>query len=249
MRSFRLPVVAAVLVVAPFSAALLPGDDDPWKGETFLSDYSLLQPVPAKAGRDYLYVAPGSEEKFARFDAVMVDQPEISLSPGSPYHGAKPDDLKAIAEFLRSTIAGSLRSRGYEVVERRGDDVLYMRVALTELQLKKKRRGVLSYTPIGAVVHGVKAAVQDVMEEVDILDMAGQSEVLDSRSGEVLGALVCRRGAPAGESGGKLERMTFEQFQARVAEYGERMACRLDNAKRAVDRRVDCTDPAARAVP
>jgi hypothetical protein len=244
MRCFRVPVVLAALVVVSFSSALLPDDGDPWKSETFLTDYSGLVPVPARTGQNFVYEAPGAEAKFGHFDAVMVDQPEISLSPSSPYHSAKPDELKAIAEFLRSAVAESLRSRGYEVVDRQGEHVLYLRVALTDLQLKKKRRGVLSYTPIGAVVHGVKAAVQDVMKEVDILDMAGQAEALDSRSGDVLAAIVCKRRAPVGASGGKLDRMTFEEFHAHVTGYGHQMACRLDNGRLPVDQRVDCTDPA-----
>ncbi|HEX6852221.1 MAG TPA: DUF3313 family protein [Candidatus Polarisedimenticolaceae bacterium] len=247
MRVFRVSALPAVLVAATFAVALAPGDEDPWKSQTFLDDYSLLKPVSTTAGREYVYFAAGTEERLAAFDAVMVDQPEIAVSPDSPYHSAKPADLEAISEFTRGAIVASLQARGYRIAEQAGPNVLYMRVALTDLHLKRKRRGVLSYTPIGAVVHGVKAAVQEVMKDVDILSMAGQAEISASDTGEVLGALVCLRTATAPpDAPARPERMTFEEFGARVQEYGERMACRLANARRPAERRIDCSGPAVR---
>jgi hypothetical protein len=247
MRFFRLAALPAVLAAASLATVPVAGDEDPWKSESFLADYSLLKPVPSKDGREFAYLAPGSEERLAAFDAVMVDQPEIAVRSDSPYHSAKPDDLKAISEFLRGAIVASLQARGYRVVEEAGPNVLYMRVALTDLRLRKKRRGVLAYTPIGAVVHGVKAAVQSVMKDVDILSMAAQAEIAASDTGEVLGALVCRRVASApGDAAAKPERMTFEEFGARVQEYGDRMACRLTNARQPAGERIDCAEPAVR---
>lgn len=250
MRGWLIRGLLPALMVVSF--ATMPGsaEDNPWRSETFLSDYTHLKPAPSKSGQDYIYVAPGAEEKLALFDAVMVDQPEISISPASPYSSAKPDDLKAIADFMRNAIVERLKSRGFKVVEQQGERVLYMRVALTDLQLKKKKRGVLSFTPIGAVVHGVKAAVQGVMKDVDIIDMTSQAEITGSQTGEVLGAIVCKRGAAAGKTGGgKPERMTFDDFKAHIDEYSDRLACRLDNSRRPADQRVDCTDPAARTAP
>jgi len=248
MLRYTVSILLAGLLPAAVAAATTAAEENPWKSETFLSDYSLLKPVPAERGQDFVYGAPGVEEGLARFDSVMVDQPEISFSPASPYKSAKPDDLKAIAEFLRKTIAERLESRGFKIVEQKGESVLYLRVALTDLQLKKKRRGVLSYTPVGAVVHEVKAAVQNVMKEVDIIDLAGQAEIAASQTGEVLGAMVTRRGAVADTAGtAKIERMTFDEFRGYVENASDRLACRINNARRPPDRRVDCGDPAARA--
>jgi hypothetical protein len=250
MRRFPIGSLLALLVVASFSAALVSGQDNPWTSETFLSDYTVLKPVATKSGQEYTYIAPGAEERFRQFNAVMVDQPEISVSAASPYHSAKPDDLKAIAEFMRNTIVERLESRGFKVVGQQGDNVLYLRTALTDLQLKKKKRGVLSYTPVGAVVHGVKSAVQNVMKEVDIIDMAGQAEVMASQTGEVFGAMLVKPAALVEKTGsGKAERMTFDQFKSHVDEYSARLACRLDNARRPPDQRVNCIDPPAGNAP
>ena len=248
----RVPIrcLLTALVVASLAGTSVAEEAGPFASQTFLGDYTLLEPVASKTGQDHVYVAPGAEEKLARFDAIMVDQPESSLSPASPYRSAEPDDLKVSADFMRGAIVERLEARGFRVVEREGDGALYLRAALTDLQLKKKKRGVLAYTPIGAVVHGIKAAVQNVMSNVDIIDMTGQAEVSESRTGEVLGALVSRHGVSADQAGaGKPERMTFDEFKAHVEEYADRLACRLENARRPLERRVDCTDPAARAVP
>ena len=246
MRRFPIGSLLPVLVLAFLAATSTAAADDPWKAETFLGDYTLLKPVPSKGGQDYVYVASIAEDELARFDAVMVDQPEISVSPASPYACAKPDDLRAIAEFMRGAIAERLELRGFRVVEQEGESVLYLRSALTGLQLKKKKRGVFSYTPVGAVVHGVKASLQNVMKDVDIVDMAGQAEVMASLTGDVLGAMVVKRGGTADKTGGgKKERMTFDEFKARVEDASERLACRIDNARRSPDQRVDCVDPAA----
>ncbi len=246
MRRITIGIALTLLLVASVAMTAIPDQDDRWKSQTFLSDYSLLKPVPSKGRQDFVYVAPGAEEKFAKFHSVMVDQPEISVSAASPYGSAKPDDLKAISEFMRGTIVERLNARGYKVVDKAGESVLYLRVAMTDLQLKKKKRGVLAYTPVGAVVHEVKGAVQNVMKNVDIIDMAGQAEVAASQTSEVLGAMASLRSAEA-EASGKPERMTFEQFKAHVEEYSDRLACRLENGKQPPDRRIDCTDPAARS--
>jgi hypothetical protein len=246
MRRFPTISLLPLLVLASFAATSILAEDNPWKSETFLGDYSLLKPVPSKGGQDYVYVAKVAEDKLAQFDAVMVDQPEISISPASPYASAKPDDLRAIAEFMRGAIVERLESRGFRVVEQGGENVLYLRSALTNVQLKKKKRGIFSYTPVGAVVHGVKTSVQDVMKNVDIIDIAGQAEVMASLTGEVLGAMVVKRGRTAGKTGdGKTERMTFDEFNARVEGASERLACRMDNARRPPDQRINCIDPAA----
>ncbi len=201
--------------------------------------------------------------RFAPYDAVMVDQPEVALSPDSPYRSAKPHDLAVIAEFLRGAVSERLVSRGFRVVDQKGEKVLYLRMALTDLELHKKKRGVLTYTPIGAVSHAVGRALKDITGETEIQRMTVQAELLDSVTNEVLGATVMRRDVaspaaasapapaatpePVGQKKHKPERIGFEEFEAAAQEYSDRLACRIDNARRAPEARVDCADPAARA--
>jgi hypothetical protein len=248
MRRITIGFALTVLLIASVAMTAILAQEDRWKSQTFLSDYSLLKPVQSKGRQDFMYTAPGSQNKVGMFDSVMVDQPEISMSAASPYGSAKPDDLKAISEFMRSAIVARLKAHGYEVVDKAGERVLYLRVAMTDVQLKKKKRGVLAYTPVGAVVHELKGAVQNFMKNVDIIDMSGQAEVTASQTGEVLGAMATLRSAE-GTATGKPERMTFDEFKSHVEDYSDLLACRLENGKRPPEQRVDCTDPAVRRVP
>jgi len=95
---------------------------DQWAGETFLSDYSQLKLVEGREGRDYVYVAPESKQWIGKYRSVLLDQPEVFIASDSPYRGAKPDDLAAIAGMLRSTAAGALQQRGYRIVDQPAAD-------------------------------------------------------------------------------------------------------------------------------
>jgi hypothetical protein len=205
----------------------------------FLDDYSKLKPQASAAGEDLVYTAPGAFEKIAKFKGVMVDQPEILISADSEYKGAKPDDLKAISEMMRQTLSERLKAGGYNVVEQPGPDIIYLRLGLTDLYLKKKKRNILGYTPIGFVVKAGVDAVQNMMQNVDIIEMSLEAELKDSQSNQQLGAIVVRRGARKAE-GQKEQRIDFKEFQKTVGIYASRFRCRLDNAKLPAAQHQDC---------
>ena len=205
----------------------------------FLDDYSKLKPQSAAAGEDLVYVAPGAFERLAKYKGVMIDQPEILISADSDYKGAKPDDLKAISEMMRQTLSERLKASGRDVVETPGPDVLYVRLGLTDLYLKKKKRNILGYTPIGFVVKAGVDAVQSMMDNVDIIEMSFEAEFKDSKSNDQLGAIVVRRGARKAE-GQKEQRINFDEFQKTIGVYASRFRCRLDNAKLPAGQQQDC---------
>lgn len=231
------PVLGACLMAAQAMAA-------PDFDQSFLSDYSTLQPRTAGQISDLAYIAPEGYARLARYDGVALDQPEILVSPSSAYKGGKPDDMAQIAEHMRSALATRLTEGGYKVVDQPGPGIILVRLALTDLEMKKKKRGLLAYTPVGAVVKAGADAMKGALDKVDITGMALQGELLDSQTGEVLAALVVPRGKPPG---GKEMRMDFDELDALVGEYGARLRCSLDNARVAAEKQVNCVDPAARA--
>jgi hypothetical protein len=111
----------------------------------FLSDYSKLQ-ESSDEYMDYKFLAPGAPDKMTNYTAVMVDQPEIFIASNSKYKGIKPDDMKTLADAFRGSMARAL-AETYMVVDQPGPNVLYLRFAVSNLQLKKKKRGLFSYTP------------------------------------------------------------------------------------------------------
>lgn len=203
----------------------------------------FTQTVEEEDGLDLVYLPAGNFERLAEYTRLMIDQPEIWLDPDSDYRGVKPDNQKAIADLIRERLIERVISRGYDVVDEPGPDVLYIRVALTDLYLKKEKRGILGYTPIGAVVKLSADMVRDMMSKVDIIEMALQIEMLDSQSQEVLAAIVVKRGAREDkDKGQELQRMNFDEFRSVVQEYGARLACRLDNARQPKPQQINCVD-------
>ena len=168
---------------------------------------------------------------MADYTRVLIDWPEIHFSADSQYRGMKPQDIEALAKIMRDTLKSRIEEGGhYAVVAKPGADVLYIRTALTELYLKKKKRPALAYTPIGAVAKVGNDALKETLEKVDIIEMALEAEFADSQSGEVLAALVVERGARKRKAEGQKEqRMDVAEFRATIHEYSERLRCRLDN--------------------
>ncbi len=132
----KIPVIAiAGLCVASPALAQAPAQ---YVEHDFLTDYSSLEPF-ADGAADYRYIAPNAFKDLANYDALMVDQPEIFISPDSKYKGAKPDNLKAIADLMRSSLATRLEAGGYNIVQTTAPGVLYLRIALADLELIKKK--------------------------------------------------------------------------------------------------------------
>ena len=216
----------------------------------FLSlDYALLETrVEAGNGVVFLYISPGALARAGEYEAVIVDQPEIWIDEDSEYGGEKPENLVAIAELIREAFTARLINGGYNVVEEQGPNILYLRLALTDLYLKKKKRRLLAYTPIGAVAKVGADLVREMMDKVDIIELALQFEAVDSDTGEVLGAIVIKRGARKDKATGqKLVRIDFDEFREIVFEYGARIRCHFDNGDLPEAQWIDCADPAARA--
>jgi hypothetical protein len=232
-RQFGKAVLAGLLIAGGARA------EAPAYEQNFLSDYSQLAGFETAKGWEFAYAAPGAFERLVNYTGVMVDQAEVHISPDSPYRGAKPDDLKAVSELMRDGLAGRLLRGGYNVVEAPAPGIIYLRMALTDLSLKKKKRGLLAYTPVGAVVKAGSDLVREMMDKYDILGMAIQGELVDSQTGEVLLAIVSVQGDPAGK-----ERIDFDELELTMQDYGSRLRCRLDAAKRGEAKAVDCRDPA-----
>lgn len=232
------PAIAALSIVALGFGLLTAGcastdklaSKRPYE-ETFLSNYQLLKP---RGTNDWVYFGPDAQRLLAAARGVLIDQPEIHISKNSPYSGAKPSTLTAIAEAMRSDMVAALKKNGYNVVTEPGPNVLLVRLALTDIYLQEKERKLLEYTPIGFVIGAGVSAMQTVMEKVDILGMTLQAEITDSGSKAIVGEIVAQRG-------GNEQRITFDQFQKQMTVWGERLSCQMSNAKLPTAQQADCS--------
>jgi hypothetical protein len=233
--------IGAVATLAVAQGSLAQAPMRPYD-KSFLTNYDLLKPA-AKGGQpgDMAYVAPGALKRLAAYNAVMVDQPEILFSPDSPIKGMKPDDAKALSEALRDTISGNLAAGGYSVAQKPGPGVIYLRVALTDVIVEKKKRGVLAYTPVGAVVKAGSDLVKETFDKVDFIELTFQAELVDSMSYDVLGALVAERGTRKA-AGQKETRLDIDEMRQNMRVWSHRLRCQLDNSKLPADKQTNCAD-------
>ncbi len=200
--------------------------------------YEDMRVIERPGGFDLTYIAPGAFEKLADYDGIIVDQPEIWIDRQSKYLGTQPEYLKAVVESVRQTLVGQLIRGGNNVVEVPGPNVLFMRIAVTDLYLRKKKGAVVIYQPIGTLSDA--QLLRTLLKKVDILELAFQMELVDSVTENPLGAIVIRRGELKKGAKGADGHLDFAEFWAIVDEYAQRVRCRFDNAKRPKEEWADC---------
>ena len=199
-----------------------------------------MQTEIREKGFDLIYIAPGAFERVGDYDGVMIDQPEIWIDRKSDYPGTKADYLKAIVDVIRDKIAGALIRGGHDVVEAPAPKVAFMRVALTDLYLKKKPgKQTRGYTSVGT--ESPEKMMRNMLKYFDVVEMALQLEVVDLETEELLGAIVIKRGERGRNGGEHDQRLDFSEFLGVVDEYAGRVRCRFDNGKLPKDEWLDCT--------
>ena len=208
--------------------------------ESFFSDPSVLE-TWEKGTFDLGWVHPDVQKFGVNYDSVMVDQPEVFVAGDSKYKGAKADHLKTLADAARMAVIERLEAGGYAIVEEPGPNVVYIRWALNDLYLKKKKRGILSYTPLGMVVHATaQAAVKDVWKKIDINEIGLKIEWIDSATGEVISAGKASQGMRKSK-GQKAELVSWEDLYALFYTLGEQTRCHMDHKDIPMaERPVDC---------
>lgn len=154
----------------------------------FLSDYTDMEFAAGEYGEKTAPV-PNLTDKMVSVTKIMVDQPEIFIAEESAYKGMKPGDALALAETLRAAITAYVDPKN--LVEEPGPDVVYLRMAITDLHLKKKKRRLVSYTPVGLVANTAKGlVVSDVMKKIDLVGVTVEMQSQNAATGEHLGSLV-----------------------------------------------------------
>lgn len=197
----------------------------------FLTDYSKLS-AGNQSGFTKVYIAPGAPDNLARFDSVMVDSPEFFLDPKSKYKGLKPTDAAIVGEELRAALIGGI-GESVKVVDQPGESTALLSWAVTNIRLNKAKRGVLGYTPVGAVAYGAKKALSDVVDKTRAFDVTFEVEATDSTTGKVIFAMVF----DIVEEGVEAD---WDDALALSTGLGERIGCRINNSKLSIDQRADC---------
>ena len=159
---------------------------------------------------------------LGNYDKIMIEPIEIWLADDSKYKGFSPDDLKSITDELYQTLQANLEP-DYPIVSRPGKGVLLLRLAITDVYAKKKKRGLLGYTPIGAVAGAATGAYR----KVALKDATIEAELLDSQSFDRLGVLVDKLSVSKGGGKGD-DKTSWDEVSASLDFYAKRFRSRMD---------------------
>ena len=216
MKNGRTSIVAMVLLIFVMSGAVWAAGGAGHSG--FLEDYPQFEPDKDRKGA-MIYRMPGKDLK--PYNKVMIDPVEIWIAPDSKYKGIKPDEMKVLADAFRQALVEALEPE-YPVVSKPGPGVIGIRLAITNVHLAKKKRGLLGYTPVGLVVTtGMAVAGMNINLHSATIEV----ELLDAQSNERLGALIDRQ--PDVEAKAK-DKISWEGIESTLRFYANRFRGRLD---------------------
>jgi hypothetical protein len=213
--------------------------------DQFLTDPSKLHSDPRFSG-DRVFFVEDIVTRLANYESVMVDEPVIFIAPESPYTGFKGSDMAVLSDLLRRSFIEGLTSEpvsfgSFKSAEQPGAGTLFVRIALKDVYIRKNKRGLLAYTPVGAVAKGVKDVASEAVDKTTLVEMTVEAEMQDSVSGDVLVAIVMDRGQRKDKASKTEEDAAgWEATGAIAGLLGRRLACRLDNARLPEAQHRDC---------
>jgi len=154
-RIFVLPVILALTACAGGTAPQSRATADSGGVAAFFSNPSVLKGYANGSGA-FRYTSPTLKEDRKQIRSLFVAPVEVWLDPSSEYRGLSADDIAGLTKGFRKALLQDAE-RQYQLVDVPAPDSLVVRVALTGVRLKKARFKLLSLTPVGLVVQGVKA--------------------------------------------------------------------------------------------
>jgi hypothetical protein len=127
------------------------------------------------------------------YGSLSIPQPVIILSDKNKYKGMQPDQQKLFADRLQSLFTSRFGDI-IDIVDTPQADTLVMNIALTELIMKKKR-GFMSFTPVGAMAHAATANnkiknIEEIAKKVLMKDANLEVEFVDAGTGELVGVRI-----------------------------------------------------------
>lgn len=206
-------LIAGLLVLTLATGAAVP----PQSG--FLDSYPTLQPDPKHEG-SFIYMAPGATLKG--LTKVRIDPILIWYANDSTYKGIDPNELSAVTENFRKALIKHLEPK-FPVVDTDGQDVLHLRLAITNVTAEKKKRGILGYTPVGFVIGAAKNAAT-AGPNLNIASATVEAELLDS-SGKRIAVVI----DPLEGKEVQKDNLTWADIGKILDHAGQRLRARMDS--------------------
>ena len=152
--------------------------------ESFLSDSERAQLTPNPAVPGVMrYVTPGVDP--GDYDKILFGSVTLYFAESSKAKDIDADEAKAISDSMQAAVVEAVAGAGrMEIAEAPGPSTVLINVAITEINMQKKKRGLLGYTPVGLVA--TAAGELAGMTRMQLKDAKIEGELVDSVSGEVV---------------------------------------------------------------
>ena len=186
----------------------------------FISGNPQFEPDKDRPGA-MIYRKPGVD--ITSYKKILIDPIEIFVAEDSKYKGLSADEAKTIADTLRQALVKELEP-DYPVVDVPGDGVLGIRLAITNVHLQTKKRGLLGYTPIGFVV---TSAANLAGMRMELSQATIEAELLDGGTNEQVGAVIDPLGNDKED-----EKPSWEEVGKRLEYYAKRLRARLEEGNK-----------------
>jgi hypothetical protein len=190
----------------------------------FLRDYARLEPV----GGDLLvwrWLNP--EVDFGKYKRFMIETVDSVVPPAyRETQRPNPKIVAAATAYFREALARELGKR-YEIVDRPGENVGRISIALTSIQPSARQLSNWQYLPIPLVVAGV-SEMTGARERDVVAYMEGS--ITDSLNGELLMEMMKGRVGPAGRIR-TIEDVTMEAIKP-ILDFWSNYLQLLEDAKR-----------------
>lgn len=202
----------------------------------FFADYSQLEPAAAPWA-DFVYVGDTYATEMAGIQAIIIPQPERFLAPDSKYKGMKPDSMKVITDSMQQLFEEAFVG-GYQIANSPGPNTMMLRMAFSNLYLKKKPRiPVVGWLPPAYLLTTAKRKVLDEFtDNILLTELVWEAELTDSQTGEIFGQIIVK----LGERNDKKEFTSWDELVVAMAVGAERLRCRFDNAPLLAPQQRDC---------
>ena len=168
---YRKCATSFALLTAAFFLAGIAGCQTTAQNSGFLSDYSQLRPSKVvKGAMDYR----NPRRSLGNYNKFIIEPYRVYFAANAEGIGIDPAELKNLVDYFRNESVKALSKR-YRVVNRPGPGVARLRIAITSIT---KTKPVMNNLPQGKLLG------------VGLGGASMEAEILDSRTGERLGAIV-----------------------------------------------------------
>lgn len=182
----EISTIIAVILGVCLLAGTAWSKDKELKPSGFLQDYSNLTNDDPMKKVNWVYI--NEDTNWTKYKKLMLDDVVFFASQDADYKGLQAQEMVDLSKVFHQAFITNLAG-AVEFTDKPGADVMRIRLAITNLKPNNSITGTMtSIVPVGFALSTVKYAITG--SHIGIGSASVEAELLDSESGEVLGALV-----------------------------------------------------------